>query len=79
MLNLKQIEIIKEYAIGAVLSDTAEMSYSAFAEELDQDNIPEEVIVYAPYNGLDPHELLEAMEEQYDIFQTFAEQIMEAS
>jgi len=77
MLNMKQIEIVKEYAIGAVLSDTAEMGYTAFAEELEQDNIPEDVIVYQPYENLDPQELLEVMEEQYDIFETFAEQLME--
>jgi hypothetical protein len=79
MLNLNQIELIKEYAMGAVLSDSAEMNYTAFAEELEQDNIPEEVIVYQPYENYAPQELLDAMEEQYDIFLTFAEQIVEAS
>lgn len=77
MLNMKQIELIKEYAIGAVLSDSNEMSYTDFAEELAQDNIPEEVIVYQPYENLDPQELLEVMEEQYDIFETFAERLIE--
>ena len=77
MLNMKQIELIKEYAIGAVLSDSNEMGYTAFAEELGQDNIPEDVIVYQPYENLDPQELLEVMEEQYSIFETFAEQLME--
>lgn len=79
MLNLKQIEVIKEYAIGAIFSDTAEMGYTALVEELDQDNIPDEVIVYAPYDGLDPQDLLERVEEQYDVFETFAEQLMEAN
>lgn len=79
MINLKQIEIIKEYAIGAIFSDTAEMGYSALVEELDQDNIPDEVIVYEPYEGLDPQDLLERVEEQYDIFETFAEQLLEAN
>ena len=77
MLNMKQIEIVKEYAIGAVLSDSNEMGYTAFAEELEQDNIPEDVIVYQPYEHLNPSELLEVMEEQYDIFETFAEQLIE--
>ena len=77
MLNMKQIEVIKEFAIGAVLSDTAEISYTAFAEELEQDNIPEEAIVCGLYENLDPQELLEVLEEQYDIFETFAEQLME--
>ena len=77
MLNMEQIELIKEYAMGAVLSDSNEMGYTAFAEELEQDNIPEAVIVYKPYEHLDAQELLEAMEEHYDIFETFAEQLME--
>ena len=77
MLNMKQIEIVKQYAIGAVLSDSNEMGYTAFAEELEQDNIPEDVIVYQPYENLNPSELLEVMEEQYDIFETFAEQLIE--
>lgn len=77
MLNMKQIELIKEYAIGAVLSDSNEMGYTAFAEELGQDNIPEDVIVYQPYENLDPQELLEVMEEQYSVFETFAEQLLE--
>jgi hypothetical protein len=79
MLNMKQIEIIKEYAIGAIFSDTAEMGYTALAEELEQDNIPEEVIIYQPYEGLSPQELLERVEEEYDVFETFAEQLLEAN
>jgi hypothetical protein len=74
---MKQIELVGEYAIGAVLSDSNEMSYTAFAEALEQDNIPEEVIVYQPYENLDPQELLEAMEEQYSIFEIFAERLIE--
>ena len=77
MLNMKQIEIVKEYAIGAVLSDSNEMGYTAFAEELEQDNIPEDVVVHKFYEHMNPSELLEAMEEQYGVFETFAEQLIE--
>lgn len=77
MLSMKQIDLIKEYAIGAVLSDSNEIGYTAFAEELGQDNIPEEVIVYQPYENLNPSELLEVMEEQYSVFEMFAERLME--
>jgi len=73
---MKQIELIKEYAIGAVFSDTAEMNYTALAEELDQDNIPEEVIVCGLYETLDPQELLEVLEEHYDVFEMLAEKIV---
>ena len=76
MLNMKQIELIKEFAVGAVLSDTAEMNYTALAEELDQDNIPEEVIVCGLYENLDPQELLEVLEEHYDVFEMLAEKIV---
>lgn len=79
MLNMKQIELAKQYAIGAVFTDTAEMGYSALVEELSQDNIPEEVIVYQPYENLDPQELLEVVEEQYDIFEMFAEDVVKVS
>lgn len=77
MLNMKQIELVAEYAMGAVLSDSNEMGYTAFAEALEQDNIPESVVVYQPYEHLDAQELLEAMEEHYSVFETFAEQLME--
>lgn len=77
MLSMKQIDLIKEYAIGAVLSDSNEMSYTAFAEELEQDNIPEDVIVYQLYENLNPPQLLEAMEEHYNVFEMFAERLME--
>ena len=78
MLNMEQIELIKEFAVGAVLSDTAEMNYTALAEELEQDNIPEEVIVCGLYENLNPQELLEVLEEHYDVFEMFAEKLMEA-
>jgi len=74
---MKQIDLIKEYAIGAVFSDTADMGYTALVEELGQDNIPEDVIVYQPYENLDPQELAEAVEEHYGVFETFAEQLTE--
>lgn len=77
MLSMEQIELVKEYAMGAVLSDSNEIGYTAFAEALEQDTIPEEVIVYKPYEHLDAQELLEAMEEHYSVFETFAEQLME--
>lgn len=77
MLNLKQIDLIKEYAVGAVLSDSADLSYDAIVEELDQDNIPEEIIIWAPFETLDAQALLEQIEEQYNIFEIFAERLME--
>ena len=70
-------ELIEEYAIGSVLSDSADMSYTAFAEELEKDNIPKEVVVYKPYENLYPLELLEVLEEYYGVFETFAERLME--
>jgi len=79
MLNMKQIEVAKQYAIGEVFTDTAEMGYSALVEELSQDNIPEDVIIYQPYENLDPQELVEVIEEKYDIFENFAEDLMKVS
>ena len=77
MLSMNQIELIKEYAIGAVFSETADYGYSALVEELGQDNTPEDVIVYQPYENLDPQELLELVEEQYGILESFAERLLE--
>jgi len=79
MLNEKQVALVEKYAMGAVLSLPPRMTYAEFVEELGQDNIPEEVVVYKLYEDLDSHDLLEAMEEQYDIFQAFAKQVVEAN
>ena len=79
MLSMKQIELVKEYAIGAVFSDTNEMGYTALVEQLEQGNIPEDVIIWAPYENLDPQELVEQIEEQYNIFEIFAERLTEES
>lgn len=70
-------ELVEEYAIGSVLSDSAGMGYTAFAEELEKDNIPREVVVYKPYENLYPLELLEVLEDYYGVFETFAERLIE--
>lgn len=77
MLDIKQRALVEQYAIGAVFSDTAEMGYEALTESLSNDAVPEEVIVWQPYEGLEPKDLLERIEEQYDIFRYFAERLLD--
>lgn len=77
--KIERVNLIKEYAIGAVFSDTAEKSYTALVEELEQGNIPEEVLVWQPFETLDPQALLEQVEEQYNIFEHFAERLINES
>jgi len=76
-MNTKQVELIEEYAVGTVLSEINEITYTALVENLEQNNIPKEVIVCGLYENLHPQELLEVLEEQYDIFETFAKQLIE--
>jgi hypothetical protein len=69
--------IFEEYALGSVLSDSAEMSYNDVMEALESGNIPEDVIVWAPFEYEDPRALASRIEEYHDIFKTFAEELDE--
>ena len=70
-------ELVEEYAIGTVLSETNKMTYAALVEHLEQNNIPKEITVCGLYENLHPQELLEVLEEHYDVYDKFAKQLME--
>jgi len=74
--NTRQKELIEQYAVGAVFSDTAEMGYDALTEKLGEGVIPAEVVVWQPFDDLDAPALLERVEEQHDIFRYFAEAVL---
>lgn len=78
MLNLKQIEIIKEYAVGMVFSDFTEYTYDTLMEELQNDYIPEDVLVYELFESNDPQQLIENIEEQYGILEQLATDLLKA-
>jgi hypothetical protein len=78
MLNNTQIELIKEYAIGSGFSDTAELGYDYLMEQLGNGLIPDEVVVWYPFEESSPESLAQYIQEQYDVYQTFAEQIKES-
>jgi len=46
-------------------------------EKLEEGEIPDEVIVFAPYERLGATDLADMVEDQMDIFATFAEQLSE--
>jgi hypothetical protein len=69
--------LIKKYAIGAIFTDTAELGFDFIMEKLEEGEIPDEVIVFAPYERLGATDLADMVEDQMDIFATFAEQLSE--
>lgn len=78
MLNMKQIDLIKEYAVGMVVSDIDVYSYDSLMEELENDNIPEEVIIFEPFESKDPQQLIEDIQEQYGILEQLATDVLRA-
>jgi hypothetical protein len=76
IMNTRQKELVEQYAIGAVFSDTAEVGYKTLTEKLSEGVIPDEVVVWQPYEDLDASSLLERVEEQHDIFKYFAESVL---
>ena len=69
--------IYQKYALGAVLSDSNEMDYDDVLESLDNDTIPEGIIVWEPFENYYPDRLAELLEEHHDIFRAFAEELDE--
>jgi hypothetical protein len=69
--------LIKKYAIRAIFSDTAELGFDFIMEKLEEGEIPDEAIVFAPYESLGATELANMVEDQMDIFIAFAEQLSE--
>lgn len=76
VLNMEQVDLIKEFAVGYVFSYTAGMGHAALVEELEEGNIPEGVVVWEPFEDLNSWELVEHIEEQYSIFEVFSERLM---
>jgi len=77
MLDNNKRALIKKYAIGAIFTDTAELGFDFIMEKLEEGEIPDEVIVFAPYERLGATDLADMVEDQMDIFATFAEQLSE--
>lgn len=69
--------IFEKYALGAVLSDSNEMSYEDVTESLEKGIIPEGVIVWEPFENDYPERILELIEEHHDIFKAFADELDE--
>jgi hypothetical protein len=69
--------LIKKYAIRAIFIDTAELGFDFIMEKLEEGEIPDEAIVFAPYKSLGATDLADMVEDQMDIFATFAEQLSE--
>ena len=77
MLDNNKQALIKKYAIGAIFSDTAELGFDFIMEKLEEGEIPEDAIVFAPYESLGATELASQVEDQIDIFALFVEQLSE--
>lgn len=77
MLDNNKQALIKEYAIRAIFIDTAELGFDFIMEKLKEGEIPDEAIVFAPYERLGATDLADMVEDQMDIFATFAEQLSE--
>ena len=69
--------IFEEYALGSILSDSAEMSYEDVMESLQNGEVPEDIIVWEPFEYEDPRALANRLEDFHDMFKTFAEELEE--
>ena len=69
--------IFQEYALGSILSDSAELEYDTIMESLENGVIPDDVIVWAPFEYEDPRILANRLEDFHDMFITFAEELEE--
>lgn len=69
--------IYEEYALGSVLSDSAGLDYDVVVDSLRNGDMPDEVIVWQPFEYEDMRGLAERIEEYHDIFKTFAEELDE--
>jgi hypothetical protein len=77
MLDNNKQALIKKYAIRAIFIDTAELGFDFIMKKLEEGEIPDEAIVFTPYKSLGATDLADMVEDQMDIFATFAEQLSE--
>lgn len=69
--------IFEKYALGAILSDSNGHRYDFIMENFELGEIPNGVVVYAPFEDLQPEELANLIEEERDIFRAFAQELDE--
>lgn len=70
-------ELIKKYAIGAVLSDSNGHSFETIVEAFSEGECPDGVTIWAPFEHWEYSAMAELIEEQYDIFTNFANELKE--
>lgn len=66
-------ELLNKYAVGEILTDSAETPYDELMSQLWDGNLPDDVIVWQPFESHTPEQLAERIEEARDIFQCFGE------
>lgn len=64
---MERLNVIRRYALGTVFSDTAGLGFEDLISQLEEDNIPDGVLVWEFFEHLSPLELLRRVEDFYDI------------
>ena len=70
--------LVDQYALGTILTDSAELDYDYIVDQLEKNEIPEGVIVWQPFENYDPRYLASILEDVRDGYRCFAEDIIKA-
>lgn len=70
--------LVDQYALGTILTDSAELDYDYIISKLEEGEIPEDVIVWEPFELYDPKYLASILEDVRDGYRCFAEDIIKA-
>ena len=70
--------LVDQYALDTILTDSAELDYDYIISKLEEGEIPEDVIVWQPFESYDPKYLASILDDVREGYRCFAEDIIKA-
>ena len=70
--------LVDQYALGTILTDSAELQYDYLISKLEEGEIPEGVIVWEPFENYPPQHLASVLDDVREAYRCFAEDIIKA-
>ena len=70
--------LVDQYALGTILTDSAELDYDYIISKLEEGEIPEDVIVWQPFENYSPNVLASILDDVREGYRCFAEDIIKS-
>jgi len=78
MENNKLIESCQKYSLGMVFTDSAGLDFEEMLNSLEEGKIPEDAILWEPFEHYQPEDVLNVLDEFHAIMYTYTLDILDS-